>query len=182
MKLSARVVCAWLAASAIVLIATNPTLAGLPLAEPESVGMDAEELTRIDEIVAEGLQQKKMPGCVVCIGRRGKIVLLKAYGQKQVRPSEVPMTTDTVFDLASITKPVATATSVMTSSDASRRHLSHWCSRPAADAGRAATDRATCICMPASEATVASHPSVVPRAKIPTHSSRNSARPDWRSS
>jgi uncharacterized protein YbbC (DUF1343 family)/CubicO group peptidase (beta-lactamase class C family) len=47
------------------------------------------------------------------VGRRGKIVLLKAYGNKQLKPSVVPMTTDTVFDLASITKPVATATSVM---------------------------------------------------------------------
>ena len=80
---------------------------------PESVGMDSRHLARIDEIVAQGLAEKRMPGCVVCIGRRGKIVLLKAYGNKQVQPSELPMTTDTVFDMASITKPVATATSVM---------------------------------------------------------------------
>ena len=75
--------------------------------------MDGEHLARINQIVAEGIAEKKMPGCVVCIGRRGKIVLLKAYGNKQVQPNEVPMTTDTVFDMASITKPVATATSVM---------------------------------------------------------------------
>src|SRR5262249_33056772 len=87
--------------------------AGLPHSAPEAVGMDAAQLARIDEIVAQGLAEKRMPGCVVCIGRHGKIVLLKAYGNKQVRPAEVPMTTDTVFDMASITKPVATATSVM---------------------------------------------------------------------
>src|SRR5688500_3323348 len=87
--------------------------AGLPHAEPEAVGMDSKRLARIDALVAEGIAEKKMPGCVVCIGRRGKIVLLKAYGNKQVRPSEVAMTTDTAFDMASITKPVATATSVM---------------------------------------------------------------------
>jgi CubicO group peptidase (beta-lactamase class C family) len=87
--------------------------AGLPRAEPAEVGMDAARLGQIDELVAEGIAAKKMPGCVVCVGRRGKIVLLKAYGSKQVRPAEVPMTTDTVFDLASITKPVATATSIM---------------------------------------------------------------------
>src|SRR6185436_205269 len=80
---------------------------------PESVGMDSRQLTRIDEIVGEGLAEKRMPGCVVCIGRQGKIVMLKAYGNKQLLPSELPMTTDTVFDMASITKPVATATSVM---------------------------------------------------------------------
>jgi CubicO group peptidase (beta-lactamase class C family) len=87
--------------------------AGLPCAEPAEVGMDPARLGQIDELVAEGIAAKKMPGCVVCVGRRGKIVLLKAYGNKLVRPTTVPMTTDTVFDLASITKPVATATSVM---------------------------------------------------------------------
>ena len=87
--------------------------AGLPQATPESVGMDSQHLARIDDIVAQGLAEKRMPGCVVCIGRQGKIVLLKAYGNKQLQPSEVPMTTDTVFDMASITKPVATATSIM---------------------------------------------------------------------
>jgi CubicO group peptidase (beta-lactamase class C family) len=85
----------------------------VPHAEPASVGMEGEHLARIDAIVAEGLAQKRMPGCVVCIGRQGKIVLLKAYGHKQVQPAERPMTTDTVFDMASITKPVATATSIM---------------------------------------------------------------------
>jgi uncharacterized protein YbbC (DUF1343 family) len=87
--------------------------AGLPQTAPEVAGMDAAQLARIDEIVAHGLAEKRMPGCVVCIGRRGKIVMLKAYGNKQLQPSELPMTTDTVFDMASITKPVATATSVM---------------------------------------------------------------------
>ncbi len=87
--------------------------AGLPHAEPADAGMDAQHLARIDEIVAQGLAEKRMPGCVVCIGRRGKIVLLKAYGNKQLKPAELPMTTDTVFDMASITKPVATATSIM---------------------------------------------------------------------
>lgn len=87
--------------------------AGLPHANPEAAGMDAAHLARIDEIVAQGLSEKRMPGCVVCIGRRGQIVMLKAYGNKQVQPYERPMTADTVFDMASITKPVATATSAM---------------------------------------------------------------------
>src|SRR5439155_3739277 len=94
-------------------MARGALAAGLPHAEPESVGMDGKHLARIDEIVAQGLAEKRMPGCVVCVGRRGKIVMLKAYGNKQVQPDERPMTTDTVFDMASITKPVATATSVM---------------------------------------------------------------------
>ena len=98
---------------AVWLLIANPVVAGLPLAEPEAVGLDAQQLQRIDAIVAEGLAEKKMPGCVVCVGRHGKIAFLKAFGQKQLQPSELPMTTDTVFDMASITKPMATATSVM---------------------------------------------------------------------
>jgi uncharacterized protein YbbC (DUF1343 family)/CubicO group peptidase (beta-lactamase class C family) len=98
---------------AIGMLPVELTAADLPHANPDAVGIDAQHLARIDEIVAQGLAEKRMPGCVVCIGRRGKIVLLKAYGNKQLQPSELPMTTDTVFDMASITKPVATATSVM---------------------------------------------------------------------
>jgi uncharacterized protein YbbC (DUF1343 family)/CubicO group peptidase (beta-lactamase class C family) len=102
----------WLLAVALSFLATN-VHAELPHATPESTGMDSGHLARIDAIVAEGLAEKRMPGCVVCVGRGGKIVMLKAYGNKQLQPSELPMTTDTVFDMASITKPVATATSVM---------------------------------------------------------------------
>ena len=54
-----------------------------------------------------------MPGCVVLIGRRGKVVYQKAFGNRQVGEDSVAMTTDTVFDLASLTKPIATATSIM---------------------------------------------------------------------
>lgn len=104
---------AFFVASWLALSAASAASAGLPHAKPADVGMDAQRLARIDEIVAEGIAEKKMPGCVVCIGRRGKIVLLKAYGNKQLKPAEEPMTTDTVFDMASITKPVATATSIM---------------------------------------------------------------------
>ena len=88
-------------------------LGRLPRGTPESVGMDSGHLQRIDRVVEEGLARGNMPGCVVCVGRQGRIVFLKAYGHRQTQPSQLPMTTDTVFDLASVTKPVATATSVM---------------------------------------------------------------------
>lgn len=85
----------------------------LPRAEPDQVGLDAGKLTQIDQVVARGLEAEKMPGCVVLIARRGQVAFLKSYGYKRLRPEPVSMTTDTVFDMASITKPVATATSVM---------------------------------------------------------------------
>ncbi|MCA9121521.1 MAG: beta-lactamase family protein [Planctomycetaceae bacterium] len=86
---------------------------GLPLAPPESLGFVGERLSQIDDIVAAGLGEGEMAGCVVCIGRQGKIAHLKPYGYRQVEPAMVEMTVDTVFDMASITKPVATAMSIM---------------------------------------------------------------------
>jgi uncharacterized protein YbbC (DUF1343 family) len=84
----------------------------LPHASPADAGMDAATLAKIDGLVENSLAAGDMPGCVVTIGRHGKIVFFKAYGKRQLEPKPVPMTTDSVFDLASVTKPTATATSV----------------------------------------------------------------------
>jgi CubicO group peptidase (beta-lactamase class C family) len=59
------------------------------------------------------LSRKDFPGAVVLIGRKGKIVFRKAYGQSQWVPKPKPMDEEMMFDLASITKPVATATAFM---------------------------------------------------------------------
>jgi len=80
---------------------------------PAEAGLDSGRLAAIDSVVAEGLNAKKMPGCVVLVARHGKVVHFKAYGKRAVEPTEETMTKDTIFDAASITKPVATATSVM---------------------------------------------------------------------
>src|SRR5579884_3536290 len=85
----------------------------LPHAEPRAVGMDAAKLAEVDAAVQEALDAGKMPGCVVLIARHGKTALVKAYGYRSLEPTKTPMTVDTVFDLASLTKPIATATSVM---------------------------------------------------------------------
>ena len=81
--------------------------------DPASVGMSTRRLAVIDDIVEEGLRDKKMPGAVVVVGFQGQIVYRKAFGQRQLEPTPEPMTLDTVFDLASLTKPIATGTSVM---------------------------------------------------------------------
>ena len=85
----------------------------LALRRPEDVGMDNWCLQQIDHVVADGLRAGQMPGCVVAVGRRGGIVFRKAYGDRQVEPAREAMTLETVFDVASLTKPVATATCVM---------------------------------------------------------------------
>jgi len=85
----------------------------LPRVEPEQLGFDPSRLAQIQSLVEQGIADGKMPGCVICFGQAGKIAWLKAYGQKQLEPTPIAMTTDTLFDMASITKPTATATSVM---------------------------------------------------------------------
>jgi uncharacterized protein YbbC (DUF1343 family)/CubicO group peptidase (beta-lactamase class C family) len=86
---------------------------GLPVAAPASVGMNAAKLDQIDQIVLADIADKKMPGAVVIVGRKGKIVYRKAFGNRSLVPTVEPMTIDTIFDVASLTKPVATATSIM---------------------------------------------------------------------
>ena len=91
----------------------SPCFAGLPEAKPEAVGFDPSRLARVEDAIARAIGEKKVPGVVVVIGRRGKVVLARALGRRSVEPADEPMTRDTVFDMASLTKPVATATSVM---------------------------------------------------------------------
>jgi len=86
---------------------------GLQTAKPESVQMSSVKLNQIDGLVEKAIAEKKMPGAVVLVGRRGKIVFKKAYGNRALVPKVEKMTTDTIFDLASLTKPIATATSIM---------------------------------------------------------------------
>ena len=75
--------------------------------------IDPARLSRIDAAVAAALARGDCPGAVVVVVHRDAVVFRKAYGLRSKVPAEVPMTPDTVFDLASLTKPVATAPAVM---------------------------------------------------------------------
>src|SRR5205085_2795229 len=103
-----------IATSLLLLILITPTLAAtLPIAQPATVGMSAERLAQIDQVVQQAIERKETPGAVVLVGRRGRVVWRRAYGARAVEPAREGMTTDTIFDLASLTKIVATATSIM---------------------------------------------------------------------
>jgi uncharacterized protein YbbC (DUF1343 family)/CubicO group peptidase (beta-lactamase class C family) len=69
--------------------------------------------TAIDAAVAQAIADQRVPGAVVLIGRREGVLFRRAYGFRELLPERVAMTSDTVFDLASLTKPIATATSVL---------------------------------------------------------------------
>jgi CubicO group peptidase (beta-lactamase class C family) len=85
----------------------------VPAARPEDVGMSARHLAYLDEIVQEAIGRKDFPGAVLLVTREGKTVYRKAFGESQWLPEPKPMAADMIFDLASVTKPVATATSIM---------------------------------------------------------------------
>jgi CubicO group peptidase (beta-lactamase class C family) len=68
---------------------------------------------RIDAVVTEEIQAGHFPGAVVLVGNSEKVLYCRAFGQAVAQPFQAPMDKDTIFDLASLTKPIATATSVM---------------------------------------------------------------------
>jgi CubicO group peptidase (beta-lactamase class C family) len=84
-----------------------------PYEIPESVGMSSARLSRVDKIITEAIDRRDFPGAVILVVRKGKTVWRKAFGHCQWIPELAPMEVSKIFDLASITKPVATATSVM---------------------------------------------------------------------
>jgi uncharacterized protein YbbC (DUF1343 family)/CubicO group peptidase (beta-lactamase class C family) len=85
----------------------------LPSSPPVAVGMSAERLARMDQVIQASIEKKELPGAVVLVVRHGRVAWRKAYGSRAVEPQREAMTADTIFDLASLTKIVATATSIM---------------------------------------------------------------------
>src|SRR5919107_1125103 len=96
-----------------ILLLAQSVLAQVPVARPESVGVSTQRLAQMDAIIDEEIANKHLPGAVVLVGRKGHVVWRKSYGSRAVEPAREAMTPDTIFDLASLTKVVATATSIM---------------------------------------------------------------------
>ncbi len=115
----------------------------LALAAPASVGMSAKQLARIDEAVNESIKRKETPGAVVLVGRKGKIVYRKVFGNRSVEPRTEAMTADTIFDLASLTKVVATATSMMILVEQGKIRLGDQVIRYIPEFGQAGKDKIT---------------------------------------
>ena len=79
---------------------------------PESVGMSTEKLANADAVINASIADGEIPGAVLAVVKNSKLVYLKAYGNKSVYPDTIPMTENTVFDLASLTKVAATSMSM----------------------------------------------------------------------
>ena len=76
-----------------------------PRAKPEEVGLSSERLARIGTTLKADIEAGRIPGAVIAIVRRGKLVMLDAYGFRD-KAAGVAMTTDTIFNIASMTKPM----------------------------------------------------------------------------
>ena len=67
----------------------------------------------LDVVIQDAIEQKQCPGAVVLVGHHGRVVYKKAYGMRSLEPTREAMTLDTIFDIASLTKVVATTPSVL---------------------------------------------------------------------
>ena len=87
-------------------------------------GIDTSRLDAIAPLVEQAIAEKKLPGAVILIGRGDRVVYEKAIGRRAIDPAPEPMTADTIFDVASLTKVVATTTSMMKLIEEARVRLS----------------------------------------------------------
>ncbi|QDU71391.1 serine hydrolase [Mucisphaera calidilacus] len=100
--------------------------------------IDYEHLMRADDAVAAAMARGEIPGAVLCVGDSRGVFYRKAYGDRAVVPRRVGMGVNTVFDMASLTKPIATTASVLKLVDEGKIELD----RPAADYLPALADQA----------------------------------------
>ena len=97
----------------IPLLAVACAAAQRPAVQPQMSAIDTSRFDAIEPLINGAIASRRLPGAVVLVGLGDRTVYQKAIGQRAVVPSAEPMTIDTIFDLASLTKVVATTTSVM---------------------------------------------------------------------
>jgi len=88
------------------LAATSLAAATKPTPAPNRLGV-------LDPIVQDAIREGQIPGAVLLVGHDGEVIYRKAFGNRSLEPHREPMTVDTIFDIASLTKVVATTTAVM---------------------------------------------------------------------
>ena len=94
-------------------LAVDGQRAPSPAMTAKSAVIDVSRMAGADELIRQAIGEKLLPGAVLLVGRGDEIVYERAYGNRAVVPAIEPMTPDTIFDMASVTKVVATTTSVM---------------------------------------------------------------------
>jgi CubicO group peptidase (beta-lactamase class C family) len=84
----------------------------LPTAPPETQGMSAARLARLNGAFKKEIEDKKVPGVVMMIARKGKLVFTSAQGLRDPRGAD-PMRLDTIFRIYSMTKPMASVATMI---------------------------------------------------------------------
>ena len=105
-------VCAFLFGCSSTVFAAPDANALLPFTRPEAVGMSSARLARIGTVIKADIAAGRIPGAVVVIARHGKLVAFDAYGWRD-KAAGLPMTTDTIFNIASMTKPMTAVGALM---------------------------------------------------------------------
>jgi SSS family transporter len=80
---------------------------------PEALKPGDADFSAISTLVNAAIEKKQLPGAVVVVGHAGKVVFEKAYGNRALEPKVEPMTEDTIFDMASLTKVLVTTTAIL---------------------------------------------------------------------
>jgi uncharacterized protein YbbC (DUF1343 family)/CubicO group peptidase (beta-lactamase class C family) len=118
--LSSSIGCAWLALAlcAPILQGEESYSAGLLAPEPNrqtsgSTAANPVRLSAVDSVIQRAIADNSIPGAVLVVGHNRKVIYRKAYGHRALEPKRELMTLDTIFDLASLTKVVATTTAIM---------------------------------------------------------------------
>ncbi len=103
---------AWQRGATLILFACIALLVCAP-AQALSAEIAPVKMQGVDSVIQQAISDGNIPGAVLLVGHNGKVVYRKAYGNRALEPHHELMTLDTVFDLASLTKVIATTTSVM---------------------------------------------------------------------
>src|SRR4051794_33192153 len=120
----------WLSSALLAAVCVAPAVcafAAAPPVERPSAGpsvraalrqsIDTRLMDGADQLINESIARGDIPGAVLLVSRGDRVVYRKAYGNRSVEPQKTPMTVDTIFDLASLSKPVGCADSIMILAD-----------------------------------------------------------------
>jgi len=97
---------------ALQLLASSAWSQGLPETTPESVGLSQERLYNITALMQKHVDEKKIAGAVAVVARRGKIAYLQSVGKQNIE-ADIDMDTNTIFRIASMTKPITSVAVLM---------------------------------------------------------------------
>src|SRR5262245_26640578 len=84
----------------------------LPRAKPEAVGLSSAQLKKIEDLFTKAVADRQIAGAVVLVARKGQVGYLQGIGRADVE-ADKPMTPDTLFRTASMTKPITSLAAMM---------------------------------------------------------------------